>query len=44
MPVKSMTIWGRLLVRDTTLDVFEYTRSFIRRFEDEVRDRLGRLS
>lgn len=32
------------LVLDDALDVFEYTRGLIRRFEDEVRDRLARLS
>lgn len=31
------------LVEDDALDVFEYTRRLIRRFEDEVRDRLARL-
>ncbi len=31
------------LVEDDRLDVFEHARGFIRRFEDEVRDRLQRL-
>jgi len=32
------------LVLDDTLDVFAYTRGLIRTFEDEVRDRIARLS
>jgi hypothetical protein len=32
------------LVEDDALDVFAYTQSLVRRFEDEVRDRLARLS
>jgi LmbE family N-acetylglucosaminyl deacetylase len=32
------------LAEDDALDVFAYTQSLIRRFEDEVRDRLARLS
>jgi LmbE family N-acetylglucosaminyl deacetylase len=31
------------LVEDDTLDVFAYTQRLIRRFEDEVRDRIARL-
>ena len=32
------------LVADDALDVFAYTQALIRTFEDEVRDRLARLS
>ena len=32
------------LVLDDSLDVFEYTRGLIRKFEDEVPDRLARLA
>jgi hypothetical protein len=32
------------LVEDDTLDVLGYTLSFLRRFEDEVRDRFRRLA
>jgi hypothetical protein len=32
------------LAEDDALDVFAYTQSLIRRFENEVRDRLARLS